>query len=39
VTGGPLVIVGGDDGAWVHAAMIRAVQQGLPEGLEGFDLT
>ncbi|WP_405148467.1 hypothetical protein OG589_11175 [Sphaerisporangium sp. NBC_01403] len=39
VTGGPLVIAGGDDGACVHAAMVRAVQQGLPDGLAGFDLT
>lgn len=39
VTGGPLDIADGEDGAWVHAAMVRAVQQGLPDGLEGFDLT
>jgi hypothetical protein len=38
VTGGPLTIVGGN-GEWLHAAMVRAVERGLPEGLIGFELT
>ncbi|MET8146460.1 hypothetical protein ABZU32_39640 [Sphaerisporangium sp. NPDC005288] len=38
VAGGPLTIVAGD-GPWLHAAMVRAVQHGLPEGLTGFEIT
>lgn len=38
VTGTPLTIVAGN-GGWLHAAMVRAVEQGLPEGLAGFELT
>ncbi|WP_248965766.1 hypothetical protein [Sphaerisporangium perillae] len=38
VAGGPLKVVG-HDGHWVHAAMVLAVEHGLPEGLQGFDLT
>ncbi|GII89721.1 hypothetical protein Ssi03_77110 [Sphaerisporangium siamense] len=32
VTGSPLTVVG-CDGPWVHAAVVRAVAAGLPEGL------
>ncbi|GAA3827937.1 hypothetical protein GCM10022226_55940 [Sphaerisporangium flaviroseum] len=38
VTGGPFTVIG-HDGQWVHAAMVRAVAQGLPEGLTGLELT
>ncbi|MEV7971118.1 hypothetical protein AB0O34_34770 [Sphaerisporangium sp. NPDC088356] len=38
VTGSPLTIVGGN-GEWLHAAMVRGVDSGLPEGLIGFELT
>ncbi|WP_405148692.1 hypothetical protein OG589_12010 [Sphaerisporangium sp. NBC_01403] len=37
VTGGPLKGVAGDQRR-LHAAMVRAVQNGLPEGLEGVEL-
>ncbi|WP_405145855.1 hypothetical protein OG589_02805 [Sphaerisporangium sp. NBC_01403] len=37
VTGSPLAIVVGN-GEWLHAAMVRAIEQGLPEGLVGVEL-
>jgi hypothetical protein len=38
ITGTPLTIVAGN-GQWLHAAMVRAVESGLPDGLAGFELT
>jgi hypothetical protein len=38
IMGTPLTILAGN-GQWLHAAMVRAVEGGLPKGLAGFELT
>jgi hypothetical protein len=38
VTGTPLTIATGN-AEWLHAAMVRAVERGLPDGLAGLELT